>query len=131
MTSLVPDGVPLPPTLYNPAVPASLLQPPSAPEPAVGYQQKPNQAVARTNMIGIGPERYYLPIENKASPPWERQGHASSQNHLQQVQHGIEVGAAYAPRPIPGTIIDLDKVLEQCDFSQNKVSFLLRPRFQH
>jgi WD repeat and SOF domain-containing protein 1 len=31
------------------------------------------------------------------------------------------VGAAYAPRPIPGTILDLDKVLEQCDFSTNKV----------
>lgn len=108
----VPDGVPLPATLYNPAVPASLLRTPSAPEPAVGYQQKPSQPMARTNLIGTGPERYYLPIENRASPPWHRQNH----------QQGVDDGAAYAPRPLPGSIADLDKILEKCDFSTNKVS---------
>jgi WD repeat and SOF domain-containing protein 1 len=113
---LVPDGVPLPPTLYNPAVPASMLQTPAEPEPAVGYQQKPSQPMTRTNLIGTGPERYYLPIENKGLPPWQRQ------NHQQQSQHGIDDGAAYAPRPLPGSIVDLDKILEKCDFSTNKVS---------
>jgi WD repeat and SOF domain-containing protein 1 len=118
----VPESVPLPPTMYNPAVPASLLLTPTVPEPAVGYQQKLSHSIAKTNLIGTGPERYYLPIEQKASPPWERQSHPSSQKHQQQVQHGIEVGAAYAPRPIPGSILDLDRVLDKCDFSTNKVS---------
>ncbi|KAJ9126974.1 hypothetical protein QFC24_001205 [Naganishia onofrii] len=106
--------------MYNPAVPASLLLTPTVPEPAVGYQQKLSHSIAKTNLIGTGPERYYLPIEQKASPPWERQSHPSSQKHQQQVQHGIEVGAAYAPRPIPGSILDLDRVLDKCDFSTNK-----------
>lgn len=72
--------------------------------------------MTRTNLIGTGPERYYLPIENKASPPWQRQ------NLQQQQQHGVEDYAAYAPRPLPGSIVDLDKILEKCDFSTNKVS---------
>lgn len=72
--------------------------------------------MTRTNLIGTGPERYYLPIENKGIPPWQRQ------NHQQQQQHGIDDGAAYAPRPLPGSIVDLDKILEKCDFSTNKVS---------
>lgn len=97
-----------------------MLHTPAAPEPAVGYQQKPSQPMTRTNLIGTGPERYYLPIENKASPPWQRP------NHQQQQQHGVEDYAAYAPRPLPGSIVDLDKILEKCDFSTNKVSSAAR-----
>jgi len=29
----------------------------------------------------------------------------------------------FPPRPIPGSVIDLDKVLERCDFQTNQVSF--------
>jgi len=30
----------------------------------------------------------------------------------------------FPPRPIPGSVIDLDKVLERCDFQTNQVSTL-------
>lgn len=39
----------------------------------------------------------------------------------------IEALPGYAPRPTPGTILDLDLILQKCDFSNNKVSNLHRP----
>ncbi|KAH7928523.1 hypothetical protein BV22DRAFT_1126499 [Leucogyrophana mollusca] len=45
---------------------------------------------------GNGPHRRYLDIENQTA------------------------GLAYPPRPISGSVADLDIILEQCNFSQNK-----------
>lgn len=28
---------------------------------------------------------------------------------------------AYPPRPVPGSVADLDVIMDYCDFSQNKV----------
>ncbi|KAF9244600.1 hypothetical protein BU15DRAFT_59364 [Melanogaster broomeanus] len=33
---------------------------------------------------------------------------------------------AYPPRPVPGSVADLDIIMEQCDFSQNKASNIAR-----
>ncbi|TFK75691.1 hypothetical protein BDN72DRAFT_810612 [Pluteus cervinus] len=46
--------------------------------------------------IGIGPKRVYLDIQN--SPP----------------------DVAYPPRPIPGSVADMDIVMKYCDFSKEK-----------
>lgn len=32
---------------------------------------------------------------------------------------------AYPPRPVPGSVADLDVIMDHCDFSQGKVSILL------
>ncbi|KAK0454565.1 hypothetical protein EV421DRAFT_1757610 [Armillaria borealis] len=45
---------------------------------------------------GIGPKRFYLNVE--ATPPY----------------------VAYAPRPVPGSVADLDVVMEHCDVSGNR-----------
>ncbi|KAI0936653.1 hypothetical protein AcV5_004738 [Taiwanofungus camphoratus] len=49
-----------------------------------------------TNTVGIGSKRVYLDIQ--ARPP----------------------NVAYPPRPIPGSVSDMDVVMEHCDFSANK-----------
>ncbi|TBU45217.1 hypothetical protein BD309DRAFT_956637 [Dichomitus squalens] len=46
--------------------------------------------------IGTGAERIYPEVRNRPPDPW------------------------HPPRPIPGSIADLDKILEQCDFSAGK-----------
>ncbi|KAL7285220.1 hypothetical protein ACG7TL_000313 [Trametes sanguinea] len=49
-----------------------------------------------TNTVGIGAKRVYLDIQ--AKPP----------------------NVAYPPRPMPGSVADMDVVMDHCDFSQNK-----------
>ncbi|KZT05870.1 uncharacterized protein LAESUDRAFT_654694 [Laetiporus sulphureus 93-53] len=49
-----------------------------------------------TNTIGNGAKRVYLDIQ--ASPP----------------------NVAYPPRPVPGSVADMDVIMEHCDFSANK-----------
>ena len=53
-----------------------------------------------TSTVGSGLNRTYLDIQS--SPP--------------------DVG--YPPRPVPGSIADLDIVMDHCDFSNNKVSHI-------
>lgn len=50
-----------------------------------------------TTTHGTGPERIYLDIQSQFP------------------------SVAYPPRPIPGSIADLDIVMEHCEFSKNKV----------
>lgn len=50
-----------------------------------------------TTTHGLGPERMYFNIQSQ--PP----------------------NVAYPPRPIPGSVADLDIVMEHCDFSKKKV----------
>lgn len=50
-----------------------------------------------TKTKGIGSKRVYLDIQ--AQPP----------------------NVAYPPRPVPGSVADLDIVMDNCDFSENKV----------
>ncbi|KZT30613.1 glycosyltransferase family 32 protein [Neolentinus lepideus HHB14362 ss-1] len=49
-----------------------------------------------TNTLGIGPKRVYLDIQSR--PP----------------------NVAYPPRPVPGSVADLDVLMEYCDFSKKK-----------
>ncbi|KAJ7291170.1 glycosyltransferase family 32 protein [Mycena rebaudengoi] len=49
-----------------------------------------------TDTVGVGPQRRYLDIQSL--PPY----------------------VAYPPRPIPGSVADLDIVMKHCDFSQAK-----------
>ncbi|KIY71590.1 hypothetical protein CYLTODRAFT_345594 [Cylindrobasidium torrendii FP15055 ss-10] len=51
---------------------------------------------ADTDALGVGPKRIYPDIQ--AAPP----------------------NVAYPPRPVPGSIADLDAVMRHCDFSENK-----------
>jgi hypothetical protein len=51
----------------------------------------------KTATIGVGPKRVYLDIQSQ--PP----------------------NLAYPPRPVPGSLADLDIVMKHCDFSQQKV----------
>lgn len=53
-----------------------------------------------TESTGVGPKRVYLDIQS----------------------HAPDV--AYPPRPVPGSVADLDHVMSHCDFGQGKVSFL-------
>ena len=53
-----------------------------------------------TDTVGTGSKRVYLDI--KSSPP----------------------DVAYPPRPVPGSVADLDVIMEHCDFSEGKVCHL-------
>ncbi|WWC72583.1 uncharacterized protein I206_106545 [Kwoniella pini CBS 10737] len=92
-----PDHIPLPPQIHNPIVPSSLLPSPSTPTPLVAYQNRNSPSQPKINLIGQGPERNYLNA-------WDTR----------------ENQPGFAPRPAPGTILDLDLVLEKCDFGANK-----------
>jgi DDB1- and CUL4-associated factor 13 len=48
--------------------------------------------------VGVGHKRIYLDIQSQLP------------------------NVAYPPRPVPGSIVDLDIVMEHCDFSEKKVS---------
>ncbi|PIL31558.1 hypothetical protein GSI_06260 [Ganoderma sinense ZZ0214-1] len=49
-----------------------------------------------TNTVGIGAKRVYIDVQAKP------------------------FNVAYPPRPLPGSVADMDVVMEHCDFSQNK-----------
>ena len=61
-------------------------------------------SVNGTGTLGAGPKRVYLDIQSK--PP----------------------NVAYPPRPVPGSVADLDHVMKHCNFSKGKVS---RVAFYH
>lgn len=56
-----------------------------------------------TNTLGAGPKRVYLDIQ--AIPP----------------------NVAYPPRPVPGSVADMDIIMQNCDFSQQKVRSKMVP----
>lgn len=91
----VPGQVPIAETLINPVVDANLLSAvtTSAPDSTVSASGSTRQA----SLIGEGPARDYLQVGETSDP-------------------------AYPPRPVPGSIIDLDLILDKCDFGSNKVS---------
>ena len=55
-----------------------------------------------TNTLGTGSKRVYLDLQ--AQPP----------------------NVAYPPRPVPGSIADMDVVMDNCDFSEDKVQIQLK-----
>ncbi|KAL5518866.1 hypothetical protein ACEPAH_549 [Sanghuangporus vaninii] len=57
---------------------------------------RPPPKVPVTKTKGIGSKRVYLDIQ--AQPP----------------------NVAYPPRPVPGSVVDLDIIMDNCDFSENK-----------
>lgn len=74
------------------------LQNPALPRrrtPIPSQLQPTNLSTTLTD--GIGPKRVYIDVQN---PP----------------------NFAYPPRPVPGSIADLDVVMEHCDFSSGNVS---------
>ena len=69
------------------------LPPPKAMKPS----QLKNPAKAVTETTGYGPNRVYIDIQANPSD------------------------IAYPPRPIPGSIADLDVIMDHCDFGTGKV----------
>ncbi|KAF8140351.1 hypothetical protein EV363DRAFT_1393263 [Boletus edulis] len=64
--------------------------------PTIPSRFRPPPGPVATTTRGDGPRRVYLDIQSQ--PP----------------------NVAYPPRPVPGSVADLDIIMEQCDFSQNK-----------
>ncbi|WVO20531.1 uncharacterized protein IAS62_001828 [Cryptococcus decagattii] len=95
-TQCPPDHLPLSPSLKNPVVPATLLPSPSTPTPLVAYQNRADKFPS-AHLAGNGPERHYLSV-------WD----------MRESQPG------FPARPMPGSIMDLDLVLEKCNFGTNK-----------
>lgn len=93
-----PEHLPLDSTIHNPAVPEALLSPSSPPSPLVAYHQRTTNT-PRSQVIGVGPERRYISIYDFG-----------------------ESQPGYPARPSPGSVLDLDLVLEKCDLSTNQVS---------
>lgn len=74
--------------------PANPALPPRKTSLPSRFRPPPGVAVS-TSTTGIGPKRIYLDIQSQQ---------------------------AYPPRPVPGSIADLDIVMQHCDFSEHKVS---------
>ncbi len=60
-------------------------------------------------MLGSGPGRKYLSLSLKGK------GKSGGDNRGRRDQ-------GYPPRPVEGSVADLDRLLERCDFGENKVS---------
>ena len=77
-----------------------LFNPATPPQPPVIKPSRYRQPVeVVTESTGIGPKRVYLDIQS----------------------HAPDV--AYPPRPVPGSVADLDHIMSHCDFGQGKVNF--------
>ncbi|KAF8635734.1 hypothetical protein AX15_000350 [Amanita polypyramis BW_CC] len=87
----VPEQIALDELLTNPAIPRR----PNAAKPS-RYRSTTDPAVF-VGTHGTGPKRVYLDIQSQ--PP----------------------NVAYPPRPVPGSVADMDIIMKHCDFSQNKV----------
>lgn len=130
----VPRRVPFPDTFTNPSIPFA--------EPL----SEADNATRPPKLVGSGPDRYYFPLESPL-PPWQqpqvsRRGRSDEQsdsgNYRQQDNHGEprkgeeeeeeEYDAqrstvpGFPPRPVPGSVIDLDRVMEKCDYRTYQVS---------
>ena len=87
----VPDKIAFNELPTNPAIP---YRPRAAKPPRYRSLSDPTVYVGTH---GVGPKRVYLNIQSQ--PP----------------------DIAYPPRPVPGSIADMDIIMKHCDFSQNKV----------
>jgi WD repeat and SOF domain-containing protein 1 len=93
----------------NPSVPEQigLSAPPLNPAlpprkvPTIPSRFRPPPGPVATTTRGDGPRRVYLDVQS--TPP----------------------NLAYPPRPVPGSVADLDIIMDHCDFSQGKVRFVL------
>ncbi|KAL1410030.1 hypothetical protein Q8F55_004032 [Vanrija albida] len=94
-----PASVPIEAGLINPVVPASLLSGRQPADKPAALQQARLQQAAPSNhkLVGKGPERTYL-------SPWDT----------------VLENPGFPPRPLPGSTVDLDIILQKCDFGTNK-----------
>jgi len=90
----VPKQIGLKTSPLNPAIP-------SQPRTIIPSRYRPPPTVLTTDedtdTRGVGPKRVYLDIQSL--PP----------------------SVSYPPRPVPGSVADLDVVMKHCDFSEGKV----------
>ncbi|KAJ7507259.1 glycosyltransferase family 32 protein [Mycena galericulata] len=86
----IPKQIGLLESPVNPALP-----PRSRSQPPSRYRP-PATVNADTYTIGVGPKRTYIDIQS--TPP----------------------NVSYPPRPVPGSVADLDVIMKHCDFSQGK-----------
>jgi len=91
---IVPQQIGLMDKVFNPATPFQSSV--SAVKPS--RYRSPGPEIV-TEASGVGPKRVYLDIQSH--PP----------------------NAAYPPRPVAGSVADLDHVMSHCDFGQSKVGF--------
>lgn len=85
-------------TLVNPVVAEDLYSAVNATAPdSTGSASGSRSSTRQASFVGAGPERDYIKVGELSDP-------------------------AYPPRPIPGSIVDLDMILDKCDFGSNKVS---------
>ncbi|EGO05214.1 hypothetical protein SERLA73DRAFT_164766 [Serpula lacrymans var. lacrymans S7.3] len=77
---------------------SALLNPALPPRkaPTIPSRFRPPPGPVITTTRGDGPRRVYLDVQSQ--PP----------------------NVAYPPRPVPGSVADLDVIMEHCDFSENK-----------
>lgn len=92
----MPEAVPIQRSLTNPIVPNTLLQASTASATTTSQRTPARNFNALT---GAGPGRRYI-------TPWDKP--------LQD--------AGYPPRPHPGSVMDLDIIVDKCDFGAGKVS---------
>lgn len=91
----VPAQIGIPHNLYNPSVPPTTsLSWPAPSEPPFLIDGADNST------IGVGPSRVYFAPQ--AAP------------------HNL----AYPPRPVPGSVADLDKIMQYCDFDTKQVCLI-------
>ncbi|KAJ7164995.1 glycosyltransferase family 32 protein [Mycena filopes] len=93
-----PSGQSIPKQIGLSDPPANPALPPKSRTISPSRYRPPSTVVvsADTDTLGVGPKRTYIDIQS--SPP-----HVS-----------------YPPRPVPGSVADLDVVMKHCDFSQGK-----------
>jgi WD repeat and SOF domain-containing protein 1 len=132
---VAPSNIPIPANLGNPATP-----PHEHPHPIIPDLTNSNSEPAHPKILGRGLERDYLSI-SEPLPPWQTQeeeedakrngagggieigaGRESEEERERRRKRDMLVAMGFPPRPVPGSVIDLDKVLERCDFQTGKVS---------
>ena len=123
---IAPASIPLPPNFGNPATP-----PHEHPHPVT--HEGTGSESSHPRILGRGLEREYLTL-TEPLPPWQaRDGRDEDEERQQQEQRDAAeverrrksdsvVALGFPPRPVPGSVIDLDRVLERCDFQTSKVS---------
>ncbi|CAK5278359.1 unnamed protein product [Mycena citricolor] len=84
----------------------------------VGLLESPPNPALPPKSRTVSPSRYRPPTTGSLSADTDTIGHGPKRTYLSP--QSVPPHVAYPPRPVPGSVADLDVIMKHCDFSQGK-----------
>lgn len=90
--------------------------------------QVPEQIRLKTSPVNpaVPPRRALVPSRFRRPPgPYATTSRGTGSKRIYLDIQSLPPDVAFPPRPVPGSIADLDVIMEHCDFSEKKVYHLI------